>query len=111
LLTDTEIRKAKARAKAYQMTDGRGLFLCVTPTGGKLWRWKYRFNGVGKQMSFGQYPDVPLVDARERHSAARKLLAAGVEPMAKRKPIKSQAWHLTQIPFRPSLLTGWLTGG
>jgi hypothetical protein len=67
------------------MTDGRGLFLWVTPSGGKLWRWKYRLKGVGKQMSYGQYPDVSLLDARERHAEARKLLAAGVDPMAKRK--------------------------
>jgi Arm DNA-binding domain len=61
LLSDTAIRKAKPKIAAYQLTDGRGLFLWVTPTGGKLWRWKYRFDGVGKQMSYGQYPDVPLV--------------------------------------------------
>ena len=89
MLTDTEIRKAKSKATAYQMTDGRGLFLWVTPTGGKLWRWKYRFDGAGKQMSYGQYPDVPLVDARERHTEARKLLAASVDPMAKRKADKA----------------------
>jgi integrase len=71
------------------MTDGRGLFLWVTPSGGKLWRWKYRFKSVGKQMSYGQYPDVSLADARERHAEARKLWAAGVEPMAKRKADKT----------------------
>jgi integrase len=89
MLTDTEIRKAKPKAAAYQMTDGRGLFLWVTPTGGKLWRWKYRFDGAGKQMSYGQYPDVPLLDARERHAEARKILASGVDPMAKRKAEKA----------------------
>lgn len=46
MLSDTGIRKAKPRAAAYQMTDGRGLFLWVTPAGGKLWRWKYRFEGA-----------------------------------------------------------------
>jgi integrase len=71
------------------MTDGRGLFLWVTPTGGKLWRWKYRFDGAQKQMSYGKYPDVALVDARERHTEARKLLAAGVDPMAQRKAEKA----------------------
>jgi integrase len=89
LLTDTEIRKAKPQSAAYQMTDGRGLFLWVTPTGGKLWRWKYRFDGTQKQMSYGKYPDVALVDARERHTEARKLLAAGVDPMAQRKAEKA----------------------
>jgi hypothetical protein len=70
------------------MTDGRGLFLWVTPAGGKLWRWKYRHGGVQKQMSFGRYPDVALVDAREHHAAARKLLASGVDSMAKRRDDK-----------------------
>jgi integrase len=91
LLTDTEIRKAKTKEVAYRMTDGRGLYLTVTPTGGKLWRWKYRFQGAEKLMSFGQYPDVSLADVRERHGGARKLLAAGVDPMEKRKAEKAAA--------------------
>ncbi len=75
LLTDTEI----SQAQSCRFPDERWawLFLWVTPTGAKLWRWKYRFNGAGKQMSYGQYPDVPLVNARERHDEARKLLAGG----------------------------------
>jgi integrase len=88
LLTDTEIRKAKPKDAGYHMTDGRGLFLWVTPAGGKLWRWKYRFNGAQKQMSYGSYPDVSLADARERHAEARKLLAADIDPMAQRKANK-----------------------
>ncbi len=88
LLSDIKIRQAKPKEAAYQITDGRGLFLWVTPTGGKLWRWKYRFGGVGKQMSYGKYPDVPLASARERHEAARKLLASGVDPMAAKKAEK-----------------------
>jgi len=51
LLTDTEIRKAKTKEVAYRMTDGRGLYLSVTPAGGKLWRWKYRLKGTEKLMS------------------------------------------------------------
>src|SRR5690242_14102720 len=85
MLTDTEIRRSKPRAAPYRMTDGRGLYLQVTPAGGKLWRWKYRHGGKEKLMSFGQYPDVPLVSARGRHAAARRLLADGVDPMAARK--------------------------
>lgn len=85
MLTDTQIRRASAGDRDYRMTDGRGLYLSVTATGGKLWRYKYRHDGREKLMSFGQYPDVPLVDARERHGAARKLLASGVDPMAARK--------------------------
>jgi hypothetical protein len=88
-LTDTEIRKAKAQAKPYTMADGRGLYLSVTPTGGKLWRWGYTFLGKEKLMSFGRYPDVSLATARLRHSEARTLLADGIDPMAQRKALKS----------------------
>jgi integrase len=82
------------------MTDGRGLFLWVTPTGGKLWRWKYRFQHVGKQMSYGRYPDVTLADARERHASARRLLASGIDPMAQRKAEKTANGDTNDLSFR-----------
>ncbi len=88
-LTDTEIRRSKPADKPYRLTDGRGLYLQITTTGGKLWRWKYRFEGKEKLMALGQYPDVPLADARDRLAAARRLLASGVDPMATRKAEKA----------------------
>lgn len=90
-LTDTEIRKSRAKVKAHRMSDGGGLYLLVTPPGGKLWRWKYRFEGREKLMAFGSYPDVSLSLARERHLEARKLLATGTDPMAERKAEKAAA--------------------
>ena len=90
-LTDTEIRKAKVRDTAYRLSDGGGLHLWITPAGGKLWRWKYRFESREKLMSFGGYPDVPLSLARERHLETRKLLASGTDPMADRKTEKAAA--------------------
>ena len=84
-LTDIEIRKAKTRRNAYRISDGTGLYLWLTPTGGKLWRWKYRYEGKEKLMSFGAYPAVSLALARERLIEARKLLATGVDPMQQRK--------------------------
>jgi hypothetical protein len=63
------------------MSDGDGLYLWLTPSGGKLWRWKFRFNGKERTMSFGQYPDLSLAVARE----ARRLLVTGVDLMAQRK--------------------------
>jgi hypothetical protein len=77
-LTDTEIRKSKPTDKPYRLPDSKGLFLFITPAGGKLWRYKYRFEGMQKLMTLGQYPDVPLALARERHGEARKLLAQGI---------------------------------
>ncbi len=91
-LTDTEIRKAKPEeATAYRISDGGGLYLQVSPAGGKLWRWKYRFDGKEKVMAFGSYPDVLLSLARERHLEARKTLATGTDPMAERKAEKAAA--------------------
>jgi integrase len=88
-LTDTEIRKAKPGTKSYDLRDGGGLYVSVTPPGGKLWRWKYRYEGKEKLMSFGKYPAVTLAAAREKHLEARKLLASGVDPMSLRKSSNS----------------------
>jgi integrase len=88
-LTDTEIKRAKPKAKPYSMPDSGGLYLWVTPAGGKLWRWGYRHEAKEKLMSFGQYPDVTLALARERHADARRVRAAGIDPMAERKAKKA----------------------
>lgn len=88
-LTDTAIRNAKPGAKPAKLFDERGLFLLVTPTGGKWWRLKYRFEGKEKLLSLGTYPDVSLKDARERRDGARKQLADGIDPSHNRKAQKS----------------------
>jgi integrase len=88
-LTDIEVKRAKAAAKPYKTSDSGGLYLWVTPSGGKIWRWSYRFEGKQKLMPLGKYPDVSLAHARERHAAGRKLLADGIDPMAKRKADKT----------------------
>ena len=99
-LTDTEIRKTKPAAKAYRLPDTKGLFLFVTPTGGKLWRYKYRHGGLQKLMAIGKYPDVPLALARERHAEARRLLATGIDPMEKRKAAKTAEKAAAENSFR-----------
>jgi integrase len=88
-ITDTEIKRAKPEQKPYSMSDSGGLHLVISPAGGKLWRWKYRFEGKEKLMALGKYPQVPLAMARERHSEGRRLLATGVDPMAQRKAVKT----------------------
>jgi len=88
-LTDTTIRNAKPGAKPAKLFDERGLFLLVTPTGGKWWRLKYRIDGKEKLLSLGTYPDVSLKDARERRDNARKQLADGIDPSNARKAQKS----------------------
>lgn len=84
-LTDTRVRKAKSTTKTQRLFDGGGLYMEVSPTGGKWWRQKYRFGGKEKRLSHGTYPDVSLALARERRDHARKLLAAGVDPAEHRK--------------------------
>ena len=60
-LTDTKIKTTKSTYKAYRVSDSGGLYLWVTPAGGKLWRWAYAYDRKEKLMTFGKYPDVPLV--------------------------------------------------
>ncbi len=88
-LTDVAIRKAKAGEKPIKLSDERGLYLELSPSGGKWWRLKYRFESKEKRLSLGVYPDVGLKEARERRDAARKLLADGVDPSENRKAQKA----------------------
>ena len=87
-LTETAIKKAKPGAKPVKLSDGKGLYLLVSPAGSKLWRWKYRVLGKEKVMALGIYPDVSLAQAREGMAVARKSRAAGTDPMVKRKADK-----------------------
>ncbi|QOY95723.1 integrase arm-type DNA-binding domain-containing protein [Massilia sp. UMI-21] len=88
-LTDKAISNAKPGAKPVKLFDERGLFLLVTPTGGKWWRLKYRIDGKEKLLSLGTYPDVSLKDARERRDDARKQIADGIDPSHSRKAQKT----------------------
>ena len=88
-LTDTAIRKAKPADKPQRLFDGGGMYLEVSPAGGKLWRLKYRYGGKEKRLALGAYPETSLADARERRDAARKLLAQGVDPGEQRKAVKA----------------------
>src|SRR3546814_6885119 len=76
-LSDVAIRNAKPRAKPYKMGDSLGLFLLVQPSGGRLWRLKYRIDGREKKLGIGTYPEVSLSDARRRRDEAREMIAAG----------------------------------
>jgi len=106
-LTETEIRKSKPGEKPYRLPDGKGLFLFITPTGGKLWRFKYRHGGMQKLMALGKYPDVPLALARERHAEARRLLATSVDPMEQRKAEKTAEKAAVENSFQ-SVTAQWL---
>ncbi len=88
-LTHVAIRRAQPSKKSRKMFDGRGLYLEVSPRGGKWWRQKYRFEGKDKRISLGVYPDVSLKEARRRCEDARRLLAGGVDPSEHRQALKA----------------------
>ena len=102
-LSDVAIRAAKPRDNAYKMFDERGLFLLVTATGSKLWRFKYRFDGREKLLSFGSFPDVPLRVARDKRDEARRTLSAA-EPMD--PSVKRQAERAARADTCPALDPG-----
>ena len=79
-LTDRTIKAAKPKEKPYKLSDSKGLYLEISPAGGKLWRLKYRFDGREKRLSFGAYPEVSLADAREQRDEARSLLVKDIDP-------------------------------
>jgi len=79
-LSDTAVRNAKPKAKPFKLYDLGGLFVFVTPSGGKHWRLKYRHGGKEKLLTLGRYPEVSLKDAREKRDAARIQMAQGLDP-------------------------------
>ncbi len=115
-ITDIAVRNEKAGSKPKHIFDGKGLFLLIPPQKffpdgkpqppSKWWRFKYRFNGKTKMLSFGIYPDVSLADARDKRDAARKQIAAGIDPGEVRKMAKvaqsltlevvAREWHEKQ---------------
>jgi integrase len=88
-LSDLAIKNAKPGEKPLRLSDSGGLYLEIAPSGGKLWRLKYRFNGKEKRLALGKYPEVGLKDARERRDEARKLLANEIDPGENRKVQKA----------------------
>jgi integrase len=107
-LTDTAIRKAKPADKPLRLTDERGLYLEISPSGGKWWRLKFRFEGKEKRFSMGTFPDISLKKARERRDEARAMLANGIDPSAARKATKAakQAQALSTVE---TVARAWLT--
>jgi integrase len=89
MLTSTEIRAAKPQEKPYKLSDSGGLYLLVNPNKSLWWRLKYRFEGREKLLSLGVYPHVSLQQARSQRDEAKKAIANGVDPSAKRQAEKS----------------------
>ena len=87
-LFDTTLRNTRAGEKPQKLSDGGGLYLLVKTSGKKFWHMAYRFDGKQKLLSFGQYPEVSLSDAREARQKARELLAKGIDPSQVKKEAK-----------------------
>jgi integrase len=88
-LTDSKARNAKPKKNQFKLFDTDGLFLLVSPAGGKWWRFKYRLGGKEKLISLGTYPEVSLAQARARRDEARKQVADGIDPSQARKALKA----------------------
>ena len=90
-LTDTRIRNAKPKAKAYKLSDGGGMYLLVSPYGARYWRLDYRFAEKRRTLAIGVYPAVTLSEARTRRDDARASLAKGIDPSVVKKATKRAA--------------------
>lgn len=109
-LTDARLRAANPKDKPYRLYDGAGLYLEVSPAGGRLWRLKYRFAGKEKRLALGAYPEVSLREARDRRDAARGALRDGRDPGAERRQARlaeAQAEQAAAETFR-AVAKEWL---
>ncbi len=112
-LTDVSIRAAKPRQKTFKLFDSGGLYLELSPAGGKWWRWKYRFGGKEKRLSFGVYPDVNLKAAHKRRDEARQRLADGIDPGEARKAEKiaqagAESFEAVTREWHAKFSPGWV---
>ena len=80
-LTELSIKQAKPKEKQYKLTDGEGMYLRIYPNGSKYWQLKYRFDGKQKTLSFGVWPGVKLIEAREKRIEALKKIKQGIDPI------------------------------
>jgi len=98
-LTNVEIKGFKPTDSPYKKSDGGGLHLLVQANGSKLWRLAYRFNGKQKLVSFGPYPAVSLIEAREKREEAKRILRDGKDPAAVEEDRKANAIRAQENTF------------
>lgn len=125
MLTDTQIRNTKPDVKPIKLADGGGLYLEVSPSGGKHWRFRFRLDGKESLFAIGAYPDVKAAEARRMRDDARQLIKQGINPAQQRKLDKIAKQYERATTFesvaaewyelaktKPSAKTGrsWSTG-
>lgn len=106
MLTDVKIRTAKPADKPYRLADAGGLYVWVTPAGGKIWRLRYEVAGREKLISFGPYPAVSLVEARAKREDAKAQLREGLDPALERKLKRAAGELAVQNDFK-SVALAW----
>jgi integrase len=100
-LSDAKVRNVKPKDKNYKLADGGGLYMLVSPTGGKLWRMKYIYGSKEKLLSFGSYPTIALSEARQCRDDAKKLLDKGIDPAMHKKATKETRNENIANSFEP----------
>lgn len=99
MLTAKEVETAKPKATTYRLYDGLGLYLEVRPNGKKHWRHKYRYTGKERRLVVGPFPEISLLEAREKRDQARKLLATGIDPITDKKDRRNAILAKAAITF------------
>lgn len=89
-LNDRQIKNAKPAEKPFKLNDGKGLYLYINTSGGKLWRFDFSHNGKRKTLSIGKYPTISLVEARQAAENARRLLVSGQDPSEAKQQAKRE---------------------
>ncbi len=107
-LTELKIKHLKSQGKPYREYDMDGLYLQVSISGGKLWRWKYRFDEKEQVLSLGKYPLVTLSQARKLRDEARLLVDAGKHPTREKKAAKLRRMSEGENTFE-KICRKWLT--
>ncbi len=98
-LTELKIKNLKPKATLYRVPDGDGLALDISPSGGKLWRWRYRYNGKEQILALGKYPAISLAEARRLRDEARRTLGEGKNPAREKKAQRLRAQHASENTF------------
>ena len=108
MLTDNAIKNLKAKEKVFRTYDGNGLYIEVSPSGGKWWRFKYRFLSKENRLSLGTYPNISLKQARELRDKYKKMLAEGINPSEDRKSQKLTSIQNSNNSFE-SVTKEWIS--
>ncbi|AOJ08743.1 Arm DNA-binding domain-containing protein [Burkholderia mayonis] len=98
-LTDIQCRSAKPRIQAYKLRDEKGLYLEVTPTGTKTWRYRFELFGKESVYTIGDYPAIGLTAARGMRRSARELVKQGKSPVQERQLERIKRQHESKITF------------